>query len=343
MACSHALNGALTLIWRLKAKCFCRCLSIEAPPPEEKLATLSDIAQEYSVEWDAHGAASEMLPPGAHPGFGDGPGTAGGPGQWGGPAGPGGSGGGGYGMQGPAGPQAGPDRYAGGSSDQQAQPMHSCRVTQQQQSHGHYDLAHAWPQTSMAMCAELPLMLVLAERVVRACACAGFQTGAPKVLPGQLDAGKTLPNQVQALAKEEWADAMSAAAAAAQHAKRAQDASDAAERYARNSTSSAPAPVSRPTSCLAWLGDLRLTAPAALPGGGCALLLHLRGCVVSIRAAILAVYSKPDSGLCRLCTADAENLMMQGGGGGEAASASGPPAAADEATDLPSLPPKVQL
>ena len=88
-------------------------------------------------------------------------------------------------------------------------------------------------------------MLVLAEWIVRACACAGFQTGAPKVLPGQLDAGKTLPNQVQAMAKEEWADAMSAAAAAAQHARRAQDASDAAERFARNSNSSAPAAVSR--------------------------------------------------------------------------------------------------
>ncbi|CAK0784450.1 hypothetical protein CVIRNUC_007654 [Coccomyxa viridis] len=196
--------------WRVNENLI-RCLSIEAPPPEEKLATLSDIAQEYGVEWDAHGAASEMLPPGAHPGFADGPGSHGGPGQWGGPAGPGGSGGGGYGMQGPAGPQAGPDRYG------------------------------------------------------------GFQTGAPKVLPGQLDAGKTLPNQVQAMAKEEWADAMSAAAAAAQHAKRAQDASDAAERYARNSNSSAPA---------------------------------------------------------------------VGGGGGEAASAPGPSAAADEATDLPSLPPK---
>ena len=71
---------------------------------------------------------------------------------------------------------------------------------------------------------------------------AGFQTGAPKVLPGQLETGKTLPNQVQAKAKEEWADAMSAAAAAAEHARRAQDASDAAERYARGSNSSS-APV----------------------------------------------------------------------------------------------------
>ena len=101
-------------------------------------------------------------------------------------------------------------------------------------------------------------MLVLAERAFETCVCAGFQTGAPKVLPGQLDAGKTLPNQVQAMAKEEWADAMSAAAAAAQHARRAQDASNAAERFARNSNSSASAPVSR-HSCLTWRGDLRLT------------------------------------------------------------------------------------
>lgn len=64
------------------------------------------------------------------------------------------------------------------------------------------------------------------------------------MLPGQLDTGKTLPNQVQAAAKEEWADAMSAAAAAAEHARRAQDASNAAERYARGSASSAPGPVS---------------------------------------------------------------------------------------------------
>lgn len=45
-----------------------RCLTLQPPSPEDKLATLSDIAQEYSVEWDAHAAASEMLPPsGAQP------------------------------------------------------------------------------------------------------------------------------------------------------------------------------------------------------------------------------------------------------------------------------------
>ncbi len=44
-----------------------RCLSIEAPAPEDKLATLSDIAQEYGVEWDAHTAAKDMLPSGPPP------------------------------------------------------------------------------------------------------------------------------------------------------------------------------------------------------------------------------------------------------------------------------------
>jgi hypothetical protein len=53
------------------------------------------------------------------------------------------------------------------------------------------------------------------------------------MLPGALAAGKTLPDQVQAKAREEWVDAMSAAAAAAEHARRAQEASDAAGRFAR--------------------------------------------------------------------------------------------------------------
>ena len=48
----------------------CRCLTVQPPSPEDKLATLSDIAQEYQVEWDAHAAAQEMLPPpGAQPGY----------------------------------------------------------------------------------------------------------------------------------------------------------------------------------------------------------------------------------------------------------------------------------
>jgi hypothetical protein len=41
---------------------FCRCLAIDAPAAEDKLACLSEIAQENGVEWDAAGAAAEMLP-----------------------------------------------------------------------------------------------------------------------------------------------------------------------------------------------------------------------------------------------------------------------------------------
>lgn len=87
--------------------CHYRCLAVDAPSPEEKLSWLSDIAQEHSVEWDAHAAALEMLPaekqggygpPGGGPsfsaggpGFGTGPGSSS-PGFGGG----GGGGGGGY-------------------------------------------------------------------------------------------------------------------------------------------------------------------------------------------------------------------------------------------------------
>lgn len=63
--------------------------------------------------------------------------------------------------------------------------------------------------------------------------CTEIPVGAPRVLPGSLAAGKALPTDVQALAKEEWADAMAAAQAAAEHARRAQEASNAAERFAR--------------------------------------------------------------------------------------------------------------
>lgn len=42
-----------------------RCLLIEPPAAEEKLATLSDIAQKYGVEWDISAAARELLPPAA--------------------------------------------------------------------------------------------------------------------------------------------------------------------------------------------------------------------------------------------------------------------------------------
>lgn len=46
-----------------------RCLLVEAPQPEEKLATLSEIAQEHGVEWDLSAAARELLPPEAAPSF----------------------------------------------------------------------------------------------------------------------------------------------------------------------------------------------------------------------------------------------------------------------------------
>jgi len=70
----------------------CRCLAVDAPSPEEKLTWLSDIAQEHSVEWDAHAAALEMLPAERQGGYGGPPG--GGPGFGGGAG--GGGGGGGY-------------------------------------------------------------------------------------------------------------------------------------------------------------------------------------------------------------------------------------------------------
>ena len=59
-----------------------RCLAVDAPSPEDKLSWLSDIAQEHSVEWDAHAAALEMLPAerqsGFSPSFSGGPPGAGG-------------------------------------------------------------------------------------------------------------------------------------------------------------------------------------------------------------------------------------------------------------------------
>ncbi len=51
-----------------------RCLAIGAPEPDEKLQTLSEIAQEYGVEWNAAAAAQDILPSPAggqpHPGAG---------------------------------------------------------------------------------------------------------------------------------------------------------------------------------------------------------------------------------------------------------------------------------
>lgn len=49
--------------------CAYRCLAVDAPSPEEKLSWLSDIAQEHSVEWDAHAAALDMLPAERQSGF----------------------------------------------------------------------------------------------------------------------------------------------------------------------------------------------------------------------------------------------------------------------------------
>ncbi len=42
-------------------------LLVEAPPPDQKLAMLSEIAQEHNVMWDAALAAREMLPPAGVP------------------------------------------------------------------------------------------------------------------------------------------------------------------------------------------------------------------------------------------------------------------------------------
>jgi hypothetical protein len=41
-----------------------RCLAIEAPPAEDKLAMLSEIAQEHGVEWDISSSAANLLPSG---------------------------------------------------------------------------------------------------------------------------------------------------------------------------------------------------------------------------------------------------------------------------------------
>lgn len=120
----------ILLVHSFMAKLCCllsRCLSIEAPPPEEKLETLSDIAQEHGVEWDAAGAASEMLPSGAPPGFGQGgpSGQGGPPGQWGRPGPRGGNSGGGFGMGTSSGPPAAPDHLSGSL---QTVALYVCRL-----------------------------------------------------------------------------------------------------------------------------------------------------------------------------------------------------------------------
>jgi hypothetical protein len=53
-------------------------MQVEPPQPEEKLAMLSDIAQEAGVEWDLSAAARELLPPGEWLGGGGQEGVGGG-------------------------------------------------------------------------------------------------------------------------------------------------------------------------------------------------------------------------------------------------------------------------
>ena len=56
-----------------------RCLTVEPPEPTLKLQTLSDIAQEYGVEWDMDRARRELLPDFDMPMGGGGYGDTGGP------------------------------------------------------------------------------------------------------------------------------------------------------------------------------------------------------------------------------------------------------------------------
>ncbi|KAG2432977.1 hypothetical protein HXX76_008705 [Chlamydomonas incerta] len=56
---TEASADATTAKWQVNANLI-RCLLVEAPQPEEKLAMLSEIAQENGVEWDLAAAAREM-------------------------------------------------------------------------------------------------------------------------------------------------------------------------------------------------------------------------------------------------------------------------------------------
>ncbi|PNW77413.1 hypothetical protein CHLRE_10g435400v5 [Chlamydomonas reinhardtii] len=56
---TEASADATTAKWQVNANLI-RCLLVEAPQPEEKLAMLSEIAQEGGVEWDLAAAAREM-------------------------------------------------------------------------------------------------------------------------------------------------------------------------------------------------------------------------------------------------------------------------------------------
>ncbi|KAG1674976.1 hypothetical protein FOA52_014771 [Chlamydomonas sp. UWO 241] len=60
-------DGAMSEKWNVNGNLI-RCLLVEPPEPEAKLQTLSDIAQEHQVEWDAAAAYRDMqrmLPPAA--------------------------------------------------------------------------------------------------------------------------------------------------------------------------------------------------------------------------------------------------------------------------------------
>ena len=86
------------------------------------------------------------------------------------------------------------------------------------------------------------------------------------MLPGSLAAGKALPTDVQALAKEEWADAMAAATAAADHARRAQEASNAAERFAQQVGWLGMRWMVLPISCSLRLGLCKIASVGKQPG-----------------------------------------------------------------------------
>ncbi|GIL45292.1 hypothetical protein Vafri_2457 [Volvox africanus] len=56
---AEAAADATASRWQVNAN-LVRCLLVEAPQPEEKLEMLSEIAQEYGVEWDLSAAARDM-------------------------------------------------------------------------------------------------------------------------------------------------------------------------------------------------------------------------------------------------------------------------------------------
>mmetsp|Transcript_6291 Transcript_6291/g.13847 ORF Transcript_6291/g.13847 Transcript_6291/m.13847 type:complete len:425 (-) Transcript_6291:697-1971(-) len=58
---AEATNDATSSKWQVNQNLI-RCLLVEPPQPEDKLAALSEIAQEHGVEWDLSAAARDMLP-----------------------------------------------------------------------------------------------------------------------------------------------------------------------------------------------------------------------------------------------------------------------------------------